>query len=90
MLTTHVQLSPASSLVSQIQKVALHVPTAALPVGVLRAVHLEVCLAVELQQSAAGQYSGVAGLKEHQIGLAVVVVGPAAPDPAAVLVQDQP
>ena len=63
MLTTHVPLSPASSLVSEIQKMALHVPTAVLPVVVLMAVPLEVCLAVELQQSAAGRYSGVAGLK---------------------------
>jgi hypothetical protein len=90
MLTTRVQLSPASGPFSQIQKVALYIRTAALPVVVLTAVPLEVCLAAELQQSAAGQYFGVVGLKEHQTGLAAVVVGPAAPDPAAVLVRDQP
>jgi hypothetical protein len=70
--------------------VALHVPAAALPVVVLMAVPLEACLAVELQQSAVGQYFGVAGLKEHQTGLAAVVVQPAALDLAVVLVQDQP
>jgi hypothetical protein len=59
----------------------------------LMAVPLGVCLAVELQKSAVNQYFGVVGLKEHQIGLAVVLVAVvelAALEPAAVLVQGQP
>jgi hypothetical protein len=93
-LTTHLQLFPVWKLFPQIQTVALHVPAVALPVVALMAVPLEVCLAGELQQSAVSPYFGVVGLKEHQIGLAVVVevvvVESAALEPAAALVRDQP